>query len=461
MIKTSEQAPVPRVRPKVPARLRPTKRLLSALTISGALLLGLAASDTATAQTSRQERSREVLAAEIRDRLEGIRQELIKSARDTQSSEAMLAESETRLEGLTALHAARAGDLSQLRGRLASLTAAMQRLARRPPEAILTSSRPPLETARAMMLIRFLVPDIKSEADMLRGELAKIETINQQVQAERERFQTASLALQTRRDQLNDLIDRKNSLWQSLNAARTPADQLERSSDTLAELLAALKKQGDARAAASEKLKTLMASAPAGLAKPAAPARPVISSAPASGGSPPARAAVPEPATRPSGQTAVSPAVPQTTVTPVPATGSFAASKGRLTAPVFGRLVERFGETDELGLTAKGITVRTRPNAPVVAMHDGKVIYAGPFRGYGRIIIIEHGQGFLTLLAGLERIDVRAGQGVLAGEPVGTMKGPAEVDDARSKQLYIEIRRNGTPVDPLAWLSTQRDTAIQ
>ena len=100
-------------------------------------------------------------------------------------------------------------------------------------------------------------------------------------------------------------------------------------------------------------------------------------------------------------------------------------------------------------------------NAPVVAVHDGKVIYAGPFRGYGRIIIIEHGQGFLTLLAGLDRIDIQAGQTVLAGEPVGTMQGPVGKDDARSRRLYIELRRNGAPVDPLAWLSTQRDTAIQ
>jgi septal ring factor EnvC (AmiA/AmiB activator) len=114
-----------------------------------------------------------------------------------------------------------------------------------------------------------------------------------------------------------------------------------------------------------------------------------------------------------------------------------------------------------VGLAAKGITVQTRPNAPVVAAHDGKVIYAGPFRGYGRIIIIEHGQGFLTLLAGLGRVDVQTGQGLLAGEPVGTMKNAETIGDVKSRHLYIELRQDGAPVDPLAWLSTQRDTAIQ
>ena len=452
---------MPRDRFTAPPRKSRPAGFLLVMAGLGILFAAMDPAKPALGQNRSQDKARIAVETEIRDRLQGIRQELIKTARETQSNEAVMADSEAKLAALTALHADRARDFSDLRSRLASLTAAMQRLARRPPEAILTSSQPPLDNARAMMLVRFLVPDIKREVDTVREQLSAIETLNQQVQAERDRYQAASLALEERRGQLDKLIERKNALWRGISSPQTPVDQLKESSEALSALLDALKEQGDARADAGDRLRALMASAPTGPAKPHRPA-PVV----AADAKPPAieapRSATVERA-RPSEQTAVARAAPPSAAdaTQVPAAGSFAASKGRLTNPAFGRVIGRFGETDELGLTAKGIVVQTRPNAPVVSVHDGKVIYAGPFRGYGRIIIVEHGQGFLTLLAGLDRIDVRAGQALLAGEPVGTMKGPAEIDDVRSRDLYIEVRRNGAPVDPLAWLSTQRDTAIQ
>jgi murein hydrolase activator len=406
-------------------------------------------------QSQNQASSRQAgaLAAEVRDRLRLIRQELIETARNAQARETVVNQAEQRLGILKARHTARAGELAGLRDRLASLTAAMQRLARRPPEAILTSPQPPLETARAMMLVRFLVPGIKSEADLIRDELTALETLNHQIQIEQRRFHAANQALEERRDQLDLLIEQKNALWVIMSKTTKPSDaqtdQLAESAATLAELLAALKKHGEAQAIASGRLKSFIEAAP----------KPDLGTDP--------KAARPSPeSTRPSEQTAVAPSPPsapspEARTPPVPAAGSFTANKGRLTFPAIGRLVGRFGETDEVGLTAKGITVQTRPNAPVVAAHDGKVIYSGPFRGYGRIIIIEHGHGFLTLLAGLDRIDVQAGQGLLAGEPVGTMRGADEIGDARSRHLYIELRQDGAPVDPLAWLSTQRDTATQ
>ena len=449
---------VPRDKAPRPDRRRAPACLAVPLIVVGLLTFGM--SDLAgptKAQAQDQTKSRTALAVEIRDQLRRIRQQLIETARDAQSSETVVVASEARLAALKAHHATRAGDLSGLRGRLTNLTAAMQRLARRPPEAILTSPRPPLETARAMMLVQFMVPDIKREADEIRGELTRIEALNHQIQSEQERFREANIELEARRDQLDQLIERKNALWRDLNTQKPSVDQLEQSAVNLATLFAALKEQGDARESAAKRLAALMEAMPRGFPAPARLAPSTESAAPPRPNPRPnlnSRSSA-----RPSEQSTVTPDAP--TVTPVPLAGSFATRKGSLTFPAVGHLVARYGETDALGLTAKGITVRTRPNAPVLAVHDGKVIYAGPFRGYGRIIIIEHGHGFLTLLAGLERIDVQAGQGVLAGEPVGTMKGPVGIDDARSRQLYIELRRDGAPVDPLAWLSTQRDTAIQ
>ena len=102
---------------------------------------------------------------------------------------------------------------------------------------------------------------------------------------------------------------------------------------------------------------------------------------------------------------------------------------------------------DEGGVRSKGITITSRPGAAVVAPYDGVVAFAGPFRGYGQLLIIEHSEGYHTLLAGLGRIDAAVGQHILAGEPVGVM----ENDGAPS--LYVELRRDGQPINPLPWLA--------
>jgi len=114
--------------------------------------------------------------------------------------------------------------------------------------------------------------------------------------------------------------------------------------------------------------------------------------------------------------------------------------------------VRRWGERDELGATARGLTFASRSGAQVVALWDGRVEFAGPFRGYGQILIIEHGDGYHSLLAGLERIDATVGQTVVAGEPVGI----ASSADGKPS-LYLELRRHGQPIDPLPWLSPREE----
>jgi septal ring factor EnvC (AmiA/AmiB activator) len=117
---------------------------------------------------------------------------------------------------------------------------------------------------------------------------------------------------------------------------------------------------------------------------------------------------------------------------------------------VSGRLVRRYGDADELGQTNHGLVLEARPGAQVVAPFDGRIMFAGPFRGYGQILIIEHGDGYHSLLAGLERIDGAVGQWLVAGEPVAAMK----TGEAKPR-LYLELRRNGQPINPLPFLATR------
>ena len=104
------------------------------------------------------------------------------------------------------------------------------------------------------------------------------------------------------------------------------------------------------------------------------------------------------------------------------------------------------------GARTEGITIETRRAAHVVAVRRGTVVFAGPFRGYGRLLIIEHDEGYHVLLAGLDRIDAVVGDEVLAGEPVGAMTASSN----RTPELYLELRRSGRPINPLPWLAASK-----
>jgi septal ring factor EnvC (AmiA/AmiB activator) len=128
-------------------------------------------------------------------------------------------------------------------------------------------------------------------------------------------------------------------------------------------------------------------------------------------------------------------------------------AKGMLPYPVVGDLKARFGRQGTSGVTHKGVTIDALSEAQVIAPYEGRVAFTGLFRGYGRLLIIEHGAGYHTLLAGMGRIDVIVGQWLLGGEPVGIMAHINTDYKGDSPSLYIELRRDGEPINPLPWLA--------
>jgi septal ring factor EnvC (AmiA/AmiB activator) len=161
-----------------------------------------------------------------------------------------------------------------------------------------------------------------------------------------------------------------------------------------------------------------------------------------------ARLAAHRPSKKPDGTPAAK-AVPEEPVRTGPA---FASLTGKLSLPAQGPVIHTFGDKRSPGGRDKGITIQTRSGAQVVAPYDGKVVFAGSFRGYGLILIIDHGQGYHTLLAGFGSVDAAAGQWLLAGEPVGTMIS----DTGQKPQLYVELRKKGQPVNPLSWFAQNK-----
>jgi septal ring factor EnvC (AmiA/AmiB activator) len=138
-------------------------------------------------------------------------------------------------------------------------------------------------------------------------------------------------------------------------------------------------------------------------------------------------------------------------VPPEPAAATFT---GRLVVPVAGRLVRGWGAPTEDG-PSTGIAYGTPPGAFVVAPCPGRVLFAAPFRTLGKLVILDCGQGYAAVLAGLGRVDVTPGRRVRAGEPLGAMP---EYDDAAGGErpgLYVELRRAGQPVNPAPFLGAR------
>ena len=136
---------------------------------------------------------------------------------------------------------------------------------------------------------------------------------------------------------------------------------------------------------------------------------------------------------------------------------AFADTRGLLPFPANGALLKAYGAPDGFGGAEKGVSLATRARAPVASPTDGWVSYAGPYRTYGQLLIINAGGGYYIVLAGLGRANVEPGQFVLAGEPIGVMgeasgkTAAAIAIGATQPVLYIEFRKDGSAIDPGPW----------
>ncbi len=130
---------------------------------------------------------------------------------------------------------------------------------------------------------------------------------------------------------------------------------------------------------------------------------------------------------------------------PTPSSSPTSSRIARFQLPVQGRTVAGFGELRESGLRSTGLSLAPQPNAQVVAPSSGRIAFAGPYRGFGRIVIIEHPGGWTSLVTGLARVDAEVGDEVIVGAPLG-------VAGDKGEPLTIELRREGEPVNPLNFL---------
>ena len=352
----------------------------------------------------KQAQDLEIMTAGLESEVRRLQRDRVAAARAIQDSEAEISRLEARLARLARSEAAKSARLTARRGQSVGVLMALQRLALHPPEAMIAQPMSLSQTVRSAILLRPAVPEIERRADRLRADLAGLARARREAGERRLQLASAVAGLAERRAHLNTLLEHKTELkrrtaTQASEAARR-VQALAREAQDLRDLLARLEKERRQREAK---------------AKAAAKGAPRPGPQPASlGGEAP----------------------------------SISKARGMLPFPAVGRLTGRYGQATRSGLTRKGITIETRAGAQVIAPHEGRVVFAGPFRKYGQLLIIEHGEGYYSLLAGLARIDGVIGQWILGGEPVGIMGRPENGNPA----LYMELRRNGQPINPLPWL---------
>jgi len=386
--------------------------------------------DMALTEERQEELRREIESLEHDDAT--LNETLIGVGKRVHGLETQISDSEERMRALSNNEAAIRASLADRRDVLAEVLAALQRMGHRPPPAILVRPEDALDSVRSAILLGAVVPDLRGAADKLTADLHALIALRAEIAREQDRMRGDATALAEDRKRIELLLDQKRQQREESVAAL--AEEEKRSADLaeqatgLRDLISTIEKQVAAAARASEEAERAAA----------ANQRPAGSAAPTSLGE----------------NSRLAPAV------------AFADAKGLLPLPVSGRRSVGFGEKDRLGATSQGVSIATRPGAQVNSPTDGWVVYAGPFRSYGQLLILNAGGGYHVLLAGMERIDVQLGQFVLAGEPVAAMTTPrlasaGTVDVAAAQPLlYIEFRKDGSPIDPSPWWVASSDQKV-
>jgi septal ring factor EnvC (AmiA/AmiB activator) len=370
----------------------------------------MAQDDTATARRDLAQAQAQADAARARaEKLEASAQAAIaaadKTAQDAAAIAARIQQAEAEISAHEAAIRLIEGQRADLRARLAArqrplveLTGALQRLSRRPPVASLLRPGSLRDTVHSRALLETMLPQVQRHTAALRSDIERARQLQDQ-------SRQAAAELKT---EIANLDNRRASLGQIEAAQR----------------LAARKANGGATQEAERAL---------GLAEKARDLGGLVDGLEQAAALREKLALLPGPVMRPTNPAQHSAIPPQPTATAIPAP--------RFALPATGRLVSGFGDISR-GPQARGITLSLRDGAQVVAPAAGRVAFADSFSGYGQIVIIDHTGGWTSLVTGLARLNVRVGDNLVGGSPLGVM-------GKSHPQLTLELRKDGKPVNPM------------
>ena len=331
-------------------------------------------------------------------------QEAAALAARVQEAEAQIAANTAQLRLIGQDQARLRSELAQKQRPLIELTAALQRLSRRPPLLSLLRPGSLREAVYLRAVLETLLPEVARRTAGLHQAIARGQALAAQAQRASAAFRAGQTELARRRTELGVIEERQRlASVQASGAANRESERALALSEQARDLTGLVNDLAQAGAVRDQ-----LAALPGPILRPAQP-----QAAPA-----------------PSDQS------PSPVATDAPT---------RYLLPVAGRLISGFGASGTGQAQSRGISILAQGGAQVVAPGAGRVAFAGPYRGYGLIVIIEHSGGWTSLVTGLSQLDCRVGEQLVAGGSLG-QAGPG------SPLLTLELRRRGSPVNPLDFI---------
>ena len=335
-------------------------------------------------------------------------QEAAALAARVQESEAQLAANEAQLSLIAQDQARWRAELAEKQRPLIELTAALQRLTRRPPLLSLLRPGSLREAVYLRAVLETLLPEVARRTAGLRGAIERGKVLAVRAQQASAALRAGQAELARRRTELGVVEERQRlASVQASGAANRESERALALAEQARDLSALVRDL-----AAAGAVRDQLAALPGPVLRPAQP------------------------------QAALAPADPSVSADPGPIPSD---APSRYLLPVAGRLVSGFGTSIAGGAQSRGISILAMGGAQVVAPGAGRVAFAGPYRGYGLIVIIEHGGGWTSLVTGLSQLDCWAGEQLVAGGSLGRA-GPEH------PLLTLELRRQGVPLNPLDFI---------
>ncbi|MES2984566.1 MAG: peptidoglycan DD-metalloendopeptidase family protein [Pseudomonadota bacterium] len=323
--------------------------------------------------------------AQLRARATGLAERL-------QISERRVSSQETQLDKVNAELAAKQKEFNARKADYAATVVSLLRMRELPPTAVFSSAENTQDVMRTASLLEKTNSAVAAKAAHLRTDMALLKKLQSTASTRDASTRAEKVTLKTEQEALARELATRQKLQARLNADHASAAEkvaeLSRESQSLQELIGKL--------AANEK-------------------------------------ATPKPAAPPVKTASIR---------------NFDGKKGSARAPVAGDVLHRFGERLNANSTYHGMVFKARPSATVVAPYDGEVVFTGPFRDYGNMVLIKHKNGYISLIAGLGKLDTGLNQTATRGEPIGTM--PAQGNG----EAYVELRdADAKPIDPSEWFA--------
>lgn len=367
-------------------------------------------------QASQEKQKIEQQANKVKRELDNINQKMIAAAKKIQNGEDLVREKQERLQQLQEHLSESEQKFSAEHSMLVDTLSALQNLALRPSEAILVQPLSPVEVMRSSILLRGGVHALEGRAEFIRRSIEDISSQKEEIAKNLQDLEAENKQLEQQQDEMQRMIEQKGKMYTQLSArskeAQEKAKILASQAGNLRDLLDKLEKQkAIQRQQMAEKERQARSRAAAEM--------------------------------RITNNHSYK---PQEQLKQTEPTG-FGKAKGKLSRPARGPIVTAFHQEMSKGVASNGIDIKTAAKAQVIAPYDGTVLFAGPFKNFANLLIIDHGEGYTSLLSGLASTNADVGQMLLAGEPVGTMPSGDNV------KLHMEIRKNNQPIDPAAWLN--------